>query len=122
MRAIDYRRFGTRQLDELFERSKRSEQDLERPLAARLDLAELPNAHRTSNSDPVAKRLGFLLAKFRNQRRAVEQELAMRRRYSELALRNIDELESEKSCTEEPPVTDGNLFAATRHIVPAVVA
>ena len=115
---IDYTRFDERQLDELFERSRRSEEDFQRRLAARLDFPDLPKTHRAANLDPVAKRLWFLLAKARNERRAVGRELAMRRRYG----RNIDELDFERRCTEEPPLIDDNVSAAPRRTVPAVVA
>ncbi len=121
MMPIDYTRFDESQLDELFEQSRRSEEDLQRRLAARLDFP-VSKAHRASNSDPVTKRLGFLLAKVRNEHRAVGRELAMRRRYGQPALRNIDELDFASSCTEEPPVIDDNVSAATRRTVPAVVA
>ena len=122
MMPIDYTRFDESQLDELFEQAVRSEQDLQRRLAARLDFPEPAKAHRASNSDPVAKRLGFLLAKVRNERRAVGQELAMRRRYGQPALRNIDNLRLETSCTEKPLVIDDYGSAATRRTVPAVAA
>ena len=111
MMQIDYTRVDERQLDELFERSTRLEEDFQRRLAARLDFPDLPEAHRASNLDPVAKRLWFLLAKVRNERRAVGRELAMRRRYGRLALRNIDELDFERRCTEEPPLIDDNVSA-----------
>lgn len=111
MMPIDYTRFDERQLEELFERSTRLEDDFQRRLAARLDFPDLPEAHRASNPDPVAKRLWFLLAKVRNERRAVGRELAMRRRYGRPALRNIDELDFERRCTEEPPLIDDNVSA-----------
>jgi hypothetical protein len=85
--AIDYMRFDERQLDRLLAQSKRSEQDLERRLSARLELAARSTG---SNPDPIPKRLRFLLAKVRKQRCAIEGELAARRRYDASPLRGSD--------------------------------
>lgn len=122
MIAIGYARFDERRLRALCERSRRSEEDLRRRLAARLGLPELPDSHRAFSLDPVAKRLGFLLAKVRNDRRAVERELAMRRRYGQPTLRDPDERDVESRCTEAAPVTDDNASADIRRAVPAAVA
>lgn len=78
MTTIDYRRFGMTQLGHLLEQSKRLEQDFQDRFEARLQLGFAGDATRASNPDPVARRLGFLLAKARSRRRAVERELAMR--------------------------------------------
>lgn len=89
MMANDYSRSGNRQLEVLLGQAKRSEQDFQRRLDARLDRPALVDAHGSSNPDPVAKRLRFLLAKFRHERRAVERELAARSPRSDRALRGI---------------------------------
>jgi hypothetical protein len=78
MTTIDYRRFGMTQLGHLLEQSKRLEQDFQDRFEARLQLGSADDANRASTPDPVARRLGFLLAKARNRRRAVVRELAMR--------------------------------------------
>ena len=83
MNKIDYTHFDSRQLRELFEHSKRSEQDFQGRLEARLNGAALLNADQALNPDPVMKRLGFLLARARDERRAVERELTTRRRCSD---------------------------------------
>jgi hypothetical protein len=116
MMAIDYGRFGRRQLEELGAQLRWSEQDFERRLDARLNRVDLPNSHQMSNPDPVAKKLGFLLAKVRDERRAVEREFAVRRRCGDQALRDMDELHCERTCTEQPPVIYGDLSAATRRM------
>ena len=102
MIKIDYTGFGTRQLDQLFEHSKRSEQDLQHRLEARLRHAELPSTRHTFNLDPVAKRLGFLLAKIRGQRRAVGRELAMRSHRGDEVSHSVEKLEGERSGAEGP--------------------
>jgi hypothetical protein len=103
MKAIDYRRFSTRQLDALGARSRQTEQDFERRLDARLNRADLPGTQQPTNPDPVAMRLRFLLAKVRDARRAVERELAMRPRCGDQALPDSDEPQCEEHCVEAPP-------------------
>lgn len=122
MMANDYRRFDTRQLKELGAQSRRSEEDFQRRLDARLRRSDLPNSPQTPSPDPVAKRLRFLIAKVRDERRAVERELAMRRGSGVRGLRDINELRCEGSCAEEPPVIHDDLSAATRPLSPAAVA
>ena len=122
MVPIDYRRFDERQLDELLEQLKRSEEDLQRRLAARLDVPDLPKAHGALDLDRIAKRLWFLLAKVSNKRRAVERELGMRQRNGKPSLCNIDDLDFERPGTEEPPVIGDNVSSAPRRTASAVVA
>ena len=78
MTSIDYASFATRRLGELLEHSRRTEDDFQRRLEARLGSREKGGADRAPSFDPVAKRLAFLLAKARTRRRAVERELAVR--------------------------------------------
>ncbi len=55
------------------ERSRRTEDDLRQRLRERLrKAAEAKHAHRVLKPDPVAKRLGFLVAKAGKRRQALE--------------------------------------------------
>ncbi len=103
MTPIDQVHLDASHLDELVERSRRAEEDLQRRLAARLGFAGLDQANPAPPSDPVAKRLGFLLTKVRDERRIVERKLAMRRRSVPPALHNPDEPDGERR-TEPLPV------------------
>lgn len=122
MTAIDYAQFDTLRLGELLEQSKRREQDFHDRLETwRRKAGEASDANLAPGPDPVAKRLGFLLADSRNQRRAVERELAMRlaegsNRHSERKPGRGDRR------TAEPTVAYGNTSAATPQTMPAVVA
>jgi hypothetical protein len=122
MKAIDYRRFSTRQLEALAAQSRRTEQDFERRLDASLNRADLPGSQQKSNPDPVAMRLGFLLAKVRDERRAIERELALRPRCGDQPSPDSDGLPREERCAESPPAVDGDLSAPIRPLLPAAVA
>ena len=82
MMAVHYSHWGMRQLEHLAAQSRHSEEDFKRRLEARHLRDDRPDSHQAALPDPVAKRLGFLLAKARDERRAVERELAVRRRCS----------------------------------------
>jgi hypothetical protein len=119
MIPIDYTSFGTHQLAALLEQSKRSERDFQDRLETRLRLGDVRRANHASNSDPVAKRLGFLLAKARNQRRGVEREFAMR-----LAEIRTDATASPAAGSAVPKnrTDPANASAARRQTWPAVIA
>ena len=119
--AIDYWRFNGRQLDELLEQSRRSEEDLQRRLAARLDVPGSPKMNRALDLDPVAKRLWLLLVKVSNKRCVVERELAMRQRNGKPSSCSVDDRDFEKPSTEEPPVIADDVSAAPRRTASAVV-
>jgi hypothetical protein len=121
MTAIDYTHFDTRRLGELLERSKHTEADFEDRLEARLKKRlEMGGADRAPNPDPVAKRLAFLAAKARTQRRAVEHELATRPRQN-ADQRSGSEATASNRC-EEPTLANDNRSTTTRRMAPAVVA
>ena len=113
MTTMDYARFNTHQLGDLLERSKGTEEGFQ----DRLEIwrRKLADANDLPTPDPVGKRLAFLLADARNQRRAVEQELAMRSSDDSARCRDVNRR------TEKSAAAYDDTFAATRQMVPAVV-
>jgi hypothetical protein len=76
MTVINYGRFITEELRDLLKDSERTEQDFQERLGNRTRKAG--DAGESPEPDPLAMRLAFLVAKARQQRRAIEGELASR--------------------------------------------
>lgn len=79
MTSTEYRLFGNAQLCRLLMQSKQGEADLRQRVGARANPAgQSDHAEVAVASDPVRKRLAFLLQKVERQRRGAESELATR--------------------------------------------